>query len=389
VTSPSLTEYRYITEPAALEELAPELDGASELFLDTEFESTREHTRLCLLQIGTGQRIFLVDAIKLANLKPLAPAFRSATWVLHAGTLDVPLIQRALGLTDLPRLFDTQVGYSLVSAEANVSLAYLTYVLSGGREAKAHQADDWTRRPLSPEQLTYAAKDVAGLPRLLSELKKLADALNPERFALMFEASREALEPGSSRRAPLELSSFRNAWQLGAAEQAGLRFLIEWFNRLPRDDQRDAPEPKVLFSLASRMPTTKDVLLQLKGVPRGFAQRHHKRILDGLADAARSVSSAHFVPIEPPPYATFQQFRVEAWLLQLRATISEELTVAPEFVLPSRVLRELEAAWLEVPSGKRQEIRPSDVLLAELSGFRKALFGPKLAGFCDRVPPPL
>jgi len=382
-------EYRYITEPAALDAILPELNSASELFIDTEFESTREHTRLCLLQVGTGKQIFLVDAIKLSNLKPLADAFRKATWVLHAGTQDVPLILRALGLTELPRIFDTQIGYALVTAEANVSLAYLSYLLIGSREAKAHQADDWTRRPLSPEQLTYAAKDVAGLPSLVEALKARAEALSPARFELIFQASREVLEPGPSRRQPLELESFRNAWQLGVAEQAGLRFLIEWFNHLPRDDQLDAPEPKVLFSLASRMPTNKDVLMQLKGVPRGFGQRHHKRILDGLAEAARSAASSSFVPIDPPPYATFEQFRIEAWLLGLRATISEKVGVAPDFVLPSRLLGDLKAALLGLSPAQRQAPTAALSLYEALPGFRKALLGHELKAFCERLPPPL
>jgi ribonuclease D len=382
-----VTSYHYIEDPKGLEDALAQLSGATHLYLDTEFESTREHIRLCLLQVGTPRGIFLIDAIKLPNLRILADVFANATWVVHAGTQDVPLILRAVGLTDLTRIFDTQIGYALVTAEANVSLAYLTYKLVGKREGKAHQADDWTRRPLSPEQLSYAAKDVEELPRIMDAIERRASGIDSRRFEAIFEASRESLAPSPRARTTLTLDMFRNAWQLGVAEQAGLRFLMDWFNELSLEEQEDAPDAKVLFSMASRMPTTRDVLLQLRGVPRGFAQRHHKRILDGLAEAARTSRQGGFVPIEPPPYATFEEFRVEAWLLSLRATLCEDLKVAPDFVLPSRILRDLRGA-LGRMDGTRGET-PTRDLTSTLTGFRESLLASPMKALCDKTPPPL
>src|SRR5450755_3122328 len=90
---------KLIASAAELPGLNDALRAAETLFLDTEFESNRSGIELCLLQISTGTEIFLVDAIALRDLTPLAGSFQeSALWVLHAGQQDVMLIGDRLKL---------------------------------------------------------------------------------------------------------------------------------------------------------------------------------------------------------------------------------------------------------------------------------------------------
>jgi acetyl/propionyl-CoA carboxylase alpha subunit len=84
------------------------------------------------------------------------------------------LLMSRLRLDARPRVFDTQVAWALVTAEASVSLAYLVFRVLGLRTTKAHQADDWMRRPLPTNQLAYAACDVAHLPELRARLFEAA-----------------------------------------------------------------------------------------------------------------------------------------------------------------------------------------------------------------------
>lgn len=373
-------KYVLVDSLSALEQAAAILAGSSRLFLDTEFESNRNGTRLCLLQVSTGQEVLLIDAVKLSDLSLLRPAFENklVEWVLHAGVQDVHLIAQRLGLEPPPRLFDTQVAWSMLSAEHSVSLAYLQFKLLGVRSSKAHQADDWILRPLPESQLRYAATDVEHLPKLAEILS--AQATQKQRLELVYAASHESLTPLREAPAPLRLESFRNAWQLEARNQAGLLFLIQWYNGLTHEEKRDAPDTKTLLSIASRLPDGLDVLGRIKGVQRGFVQRYGRRIVSGLSEAAKNAKTDSFQPIDPPPYATFAETRLDAWLGTLRAEVCTGLEVAPEFVLPTRVLKELKTQLQETGAAG---------LEAALSGFRQALLAAPLRAFCEQHPPPL
>lgn len=376
----STPSYRFVDTPAALAEAAQALRGSSQLYLDTEFDSSRQGTQLCLLQISGGEQIFLIDTLRLGALEPLRPLLEQegVSWILHAGLQDVQLLQERLQIQVPSALFDTQIAWALLSAESNVSLAYLQYRLLGVRSDKAHQADDWVRRPLGDSQLRYAASDVEYLPRMVESLQQKAREKN--RLEIIYQASHEALLPVRKTPAPLRLESFRNAWQLGAPNQAALQFLIDWYNALSPQDKKYAPENKVLLSLAGRLPENPQVLSRIKGISPGFAQHHGKRLISGLLQAARSAQSSDWTPIDPPPYASFEEIRLEAWLGLLRAEICHQLEVSPELVLPARLISELKQKLLESPTQDFTEV---------FQGYRKTLLTEPVQQFCAAHPPPL
>jgi len=129
---------KFIANVSDLAELCRALRGAEILFLDTEFESNRSGTELCLLQVSDGREVFLVDAIAIRDLTPLAAPFESgALWVLHAGQQDVMLLGERLKLRTRPRVFDTQIAWSLSTVEHSVSLAYAQFRALGLR-ARRH-----------------------------------------------------------------------------------------------------------------------------------------------------------------------------------------------------------------------------------------------------------
>ncbi|HSC85662.1 MAG TPA: hypothetical protein VLC09_00245 [Polyangiaceae bacterium] len=369
-----------VDDEAKLEQAVAELTGKPRLFIDTEFESNKSGQRLCLLQISAGERIFLIDPLRVAKPDPLRPLLGApgVEWVLHAGLQDVHLVTDRLNVPAPSRLFDTQIAWALLSAESNVSLAYLQYKILSVRGSKAHQADDWLKRPLPDSQLRYAASDVERLPAMSDWL--LARALEKNRVEAIYAASREALLPVREPAAPLELSAFRNAWQLEPKNQAALQFLIGWYNRLTESEQQDAPDTKTLLSMASRLPEDVEALGRIKGVHRGVVARHGRSLVSGMNERARSARADDFVPIEPPPYATFADVRLDAWLGTARAEICAELEVSPEFVLPTRVLREAKAALVQ---------RGTAGLFAAFGGFRGPLLAEALQRFCERQPPPV
>jgi len=371
--------YELIDTQVGLERACRALGNGERLFLDTEFESSRSGAELSLLQVSNGSEIFLIDALRLRALESLSALLaRAREWVLHAGLQDVSLLKSRLGLADPPPIFDTQIGWALIGPEHSVSLAYLVYRVLGIRTSKPHQADDWKRRPLPSSQLEYAAGDVEYLPALRTALGEQSSALGRE--ALVAEASRELLFPRPEARTPLSLDAFRNAWQLDRHSQAALRFLIEWYERLSDAEPEWAPEAKTLFAIASRLPESADELGRIKGVPRRFSAEQGNRLTGGLMRATAEADAADFREIEPPPYATFEEIRLDAWLGRMRAELSTTLSVAPELAFPARLVRRL-----------RPPLADGDIerAAAELHGFRAPLLREAFLAFCRAEPPPV
>ena len=320
------------------------LDDSVIFYIDTEFESNRSGKTLSLVQLTGGSDVFIVDALLLEDLSPLARTLtrEGCLWVFHAGLQDVELLQERLGLDALPRLFDTQIAWGLLSPEPSVSLAYLQYRLLGERSMKTHQADDWMRRPLPKAQLGYAAKDVEHLPEIYRLLTEQAHELG--RTAAIEAATREWLAPEPEPEPDISLRSFRNAWQLDPPNQAALRFMIDWYNALPPRERRFAPSPKTFLSIASRLPPSARDLARIKGLPHRWCQAHGARFAKALMQAVAKEQGGDFVDIEPAPYASFEEIRLDGWLQYMRAEVSSTVRVAPELAFNQRILKAIRAA---------------------------------------------
>lgn len=363
---------------SALESACRALAGAPRLYVDTEFESSREGKLLSLVQVTAGEDTYLFDAIRLRALEPLAAVMEHAEWVLHAGSQDVELLVDKLRLGEPPAIFDTQVAWALQGPEYSVSLAYLSFKLLGLRPGKAHQADDWKRRPLPDSQLAYAASDVEHLPEMHRLLLERTQALG--RAEVVHDASRESVWPDQEPPLLLSLASFRNAWQLDSMSQAALRRLVAWYNELPEQERRFAPEPKTLLAIAGRLPESGADLARIKGVPRRFAADHGNHLAGIVMRATAEARAADFVPIDPPPYATFEEIRLDGWLAGARAAISEELSIAPELAFPGRVLRPVRELMLREGSAA--------AALDALVGWRGTVLAHAWSRYGKTHPPP-
>jgi ribonuclease D len=332
-----------VERESQLSALARELAGASVYYLDTEFDSRATRTTLCLIQLYAQGETYVIDTLALRDLRPLTEKLGDprSTWVLHGGHQDIPLLCRALAIDELPRVFDTQIAWGLSSPEPAASFSYLNYKLLGLRSSKHHQSDDWQQRPLTHSQITYAAHDVETLPQLYRCLcERLAER---GREHLAEQASRDILCAVAEGWEPLSLESFRNAWQLEPAGQRALSELIEWYNSMSDEERAQAPETKLLWSLANRLPKSVESLRQVRGLPRTLSPSHQQRILSIMRAADRAVD--HETPLlVPPPYATFERLQLDAWLDYVRCVACAKVEVAKELVLGGQRLRRLRDA---------------------------------------------
>ena len=310
--------------------------------MDTEFDSRKDKTTLCLLQLRVHDETYLIDSLALRDLSPLAAALGhpDAIWVLHGAHQDIPLLLSALQISNAPHLFDTQIAWGLISPEPAASFSYLTYKLLGSRNSKYHQTDDWTRRPLTESQLAYAAHDVDCLPRMYGILLTSVTELGRKQAVL--EACYEHLCGPPEASEPISIESYRNAWQLEPPGQIALSELINWYNELSPSEREKTIEAKLLWSLANRLPQTPGALRQVRGMPR-LPAAHQERILSIVRASLQNRQPLTNL-LEPPPYATFKRLQLDAWVEYVRTVACSRAKVSKELVLAGRRLRQLKEA---------------------------------------------
>src|ERR1700730_9348689 len=161
-----------VTTSHALAELAAELDSCDLVGLDNEFLRERTYrAELCVVQLSSRSDACCVDPLALPDLTPLARVLTAPgiTKVMHASRQDVEVLHPLVGL--VKPVFDTQIAAALTGLPAQIGYGELVRRLLGKELAKSHTRTDWSRRPLSPEQIEYALDDVRYLIPLKSVLE--------------------------------------------------------------------------------------------------------------------------------------------------------------------------------------------------------------------------
>ena len=290
-------------------ELADRAAEGGRIAIDTEFVSERRYQALlCLVQIAVPDP-YSEDGVRTEVIDPLdghpdfAPLARvladpAVEVVMHAGRQDVAILRRTLD-TDVRNIFDTQVAAGFLgfgNQEGYESLVRkVLKVRLGGSEGFTR----WDRRPLTPQQLEYAADDARMLLTLGDELERRLTERGRLEWAR--EESRSLEEMSDERDAR---RSFERLPRLGRLSEAarGVAFeLAEWREDEARGADR-APgsvlPDQALVELARRTPSDKRGLEQIRGLPPQTLHRRADSLLAGI-ERGRS-RSAPPPPSEPP-----------------------------------------------------------------------------------------
>lgn len=361
---------RPITTRPELEALCGRLSSATHLAIDTEFIRDRTYyAQLCLVQIASEHEHALVDPLVLRDLGPLRELLMAPgiVKVFHAGRQDIEIFHALWGEIPAP-IFDTQLAATLLGHASQASYARLVADVLGVQLDKAGTLTDWARRPLSTEQLQYAADDVIHLATLYGRMRVLLEEqgrlswLDAEHAALADPAS-YLFEPEDTWR------QVKGAGSVRGRHRSVLRQLAGWRERQARE--RNLPRRWIvpdesLVELARRCPRTLDDLRLVRGVRPDLVERCGEDIL-------AIVVQAEIAPEEAPSNRAPEPVRVEpaaealadllGCLVRLRAL---EKGVAPTQLATraqvERVAAEGEFAEVPVLEGWRREVVGEDLL---------------------------
>lgn len=164
-------DYIYIQDQEKLTQIIPVLSRADYLYIDLEFDKNhfRYGFNLCLMQLSDGKNCYLIDPIDGVNIETLFPVLENPAIqkVSFAFGEDLRLLHHlgcfAKNILDLATV-------RLLLNEEHVSLNKLISEITGEELPKSQQKSNWCLRPLSDQQLTYAALDVLHLPELKDTL---------------------------------------------------------------------------------------------------------------------------------------------------------------------------------------------------------------------------
>jgi ribonuclease D len=185
------SKWIWIDTEKKLQNARHHIGGLSPIGMDTEYDSFRYfREKLCLIQITTGAVTYLFDPLDDIDITFLGDIFNDpkVLKIMHACDNDIRLLNRDYGFK-FKNIFDTHRAASILGS-SSLSLPSVIHEYLGVelKKSKSIQRSQWDKRPLTDEQLTYAAHDTDHLIGLYTTLqKKLVHHGLEERAAEAFE----------------------------------------------------------------------------------------------------------------------------------------------------------------------------------------------------------
>ncbi len=358
----------YIDKPEQLPELCSRIQQAPWVALDTEFLREKTYYPIfCLLQIATPEWVVCVDPIALPDLSELFSVINDPkiVKVLHSCRQDLEIFYQITGEVTYP-VFDTQIAAPLLGFQENPGYAMLVSNFLNVNLSKAHTRTDWSVRPLSQDQIQYAADDVIYLCKIYTKMCEQLEELGRLDW---LDKDFEAL-----KNKELYQISPINAWlkvkgrkRLTGKQLSIVQVLTEWRERTAQAENRPKNwlvRDDLMLELAKLQPTTVEELAKVRSINERSVKRYG-RVICKLIDEAKNSSP---IPMTDKNKAAKKTAKQEAILDVLTAVVrmrADENSLNP-MILAGR--KDLEKLLFE----------EEDNLI--LSGWRYSMVGKELQG---------
>ena len=373
-----MTAPLWIKTPAEIDALVASLRGAKALSIDTEADGLHHYpVKLCLVQVADDRgRGHLADPLALPTLAPLGPFFADpdVIKVLHAADNDLGYLKRLFGFS-VSNLFDTAIAARFLGV-TSLSLDGLLREFLGVDPGPSRQKDDWSRRPLSAAQETYAPNDVL---HLIPMREKLLEALRAKGRDLWVEEECAAVAAMPAPERVIDPDAYMRLKGAKDLDGRGLAVLRELANmRETLAVKADRPPfmvmgNEVLVALAALKPKDVAAILTVKGCTGHVVRRAGEAILAAV-ERGMAVPDAELPVRRPNPRPRISgavQRRSEA-LRAWRVEAAKRVELDAGVIFPQRLIDRL------------AQDPPRDIhALAMVEGvgrWRAELFGAELMG---------
>lgn len=326
-----------LTKNEELQPLLHAIEQSSEIAIDTEADSLFAYrARVCLIQIGTPGKDWVIDPLADIDIQILLDALRDKALLLHGCDYDLRMLSLEYGFR-AKAVWDTMIASRYLS-ETHIGLGALVEKHFGVQLDKSNQKANWAMRPIPERMLAYAAEDTHYLAEIARRQRE--ELAKVGKLTWVEEHCQMVLE--HSTLAQTESIPDPDAWRvkgssgLGRREMALLRSIWEWREEIA--DRRNVPTFKVMtndkiIDLAIKFAPYNSVHAgQLSGLPRNI----HGNLFD---DLLTKINFATKLPLEacphpipkpvPPPAPSVQ---VMEKLKVIRDQLAQEWNVDPSLI---------------------------------------------------------
>jgi len=358
-------QYTWIATEEDLHRMLVILEKYPRIAVDIEADSLYHYfEKVCLIQFSSASDTFILDPLAVKNLGALTALMANPKIekVFHASGYDIFCLKRDYGFS-FSKIFDTHIAAQFVGYEF-LGLGTLLDKLLGIHHSKRRQKDNWSIRPLSAEQIEYAAMDT----HYLLPLRDMLEAQLREKGRLRWAQEEfEAATLNNSQERNFDPEGFRRikgSRDLPIQSLAILRALYLLRDKYARE--MDVPPFKVmhnstLHDIASKPPKSQHEMFKRQGISRRVARKYGNEIIRAIAEAQAQDPSL----LELPPRRSWKGFSREkaARLENLKLWRSEkakQLGIQVGVVFPGSYLEILANA----PPSKLDE-------MAQVPGMRR------------------
>ena len=376
VSSPLPVEI--VSRTAQLDTAVKAMLGSRDIALDTESNSfLRYPEQLCLIQIATRHKVYLIDTIVLQDITSLKEVLADAsiTKVIHGADYDIRSLDRHYGFR-IRNLYDTNIAARFAGL-TRVGLAALIEDLLGVTITKNTrlQRSDWGRRPLSTEALDYAAADVNHLFALRENLSQRLQALGRTEWVAEECARLEEVRYAAP--------SLETAYLLVKGghdlDERGLAILRSLFMFREEEAQRQHRPPFYIIPDTALITLAASPATAFSDVP-GLGQTRPQRFGRGLRQALRDGLTAPPISRPPPmPHERMSQEqaqrldRLKAWRTSLGVTLSLD----PSLLWPRASLERI---------AKAPDTLDTEITSADIRRWQRDLFTTALSAYLKSLP---
>lgn len=346
------TEMRFVDTPQALTELCQELQSADVIAVDTEF--IREKTyyaKLCLIQVASDSVTACVDPLALNNLDELLAILYSPDKLklFHAAWQDLEIFSDLWERIPTP-VFDTQIAAALLGFSDQIGYANLAEQLLGVQLDKTATRTDWAQRPLSPQQLAYAADDVNYLlqlyPIILQRLTKLG------RNNWLEEDFTALTDPTSyAKSADLAWQRVSGHGRLKPRQLAALQRLAAWREQQAR--QRNKPRKwilsdDILLMLARHLPSDYATLAKVRGLPERLLNQSGEELIAAI-NAALALADNALPTVSQNERLTPDQECLADTLMAYLRLLAQENQISPASLSTRKEIEKMVRGKRDIP----------------------------------------
>ncbi|MDA1370638.1 MAG: ribonuclease D [Proteobacteria bacterium] len=379
------TLIHYIEDANQFAELCRQWTSDTHLALDTEFVRTNTfYPRVGLLQIADTTDCYLIDPLVVEDWSDFRTLLQGSSnnFVMHSCSEDLNLLQTAIGC--IPnKIFDTQIAAAFLGLGFSLSYQALVGLLLGIELEKGETRSDWVRRPLSENQLLYAANDVTHLLELESILRSQLKASQKlqwfeDECSFVLSASLTAEASDNWQHLFINVNS---AWKLNEAGLNALQRLCHWreVTARKRDKPRnwiakDADLLTIAIEISEVETPTLETIKSLRLSDRRLLERNLLELFEAIIRDGNE-----FVAVNPQllnkPLNSAGRGRLKS-SQRLVAALAAELNIAPELLARKKLLNDLIRDFETTGELNWQ---------GELAGWRRLVLEPALSHvFTDR-----